>query len=84
MNAPAPDAPRMLFHVEEQEVTYWRTAVDAPNKEDAYTQITNGSGEGEVVGKTLVDRRVTNVHLVTDACIDMGCYDFDHEEREEL
>lgn len=87
MNTPSEqqsEPTRTLFHVEEQEVIYWRTAVDAVDKDAAYTQITNGSGEGEMVGKTLVDRRVTNVHPVTDACIDHGCYDFDHEEREEL
>jgi hypothetical protein len=81
--ATSPDA-SPLFHVEEQEVLYWRTAVDAPDKEAARTLVTNGSGTGEVVGKTLVSRLVTNVHQVTDHCADMGCYDFDHEEREGL
>lgn len=78
-----PDAPP-LFHIEEQEVLYWRSSVVAPNAEAARTLITNGSGEGQVMGKTIVDRRVTNVHLVTERCTALGCYDFDHEEREEL
>jgi hypothetical protein len=84
---PPPDQPpadRTLFHVEEQEVIYWRTAVESANAEDARAIVTGGSGDGEVVGKTLVSRLVTNVHPVTDGCVDRGCYDFDHEEREEL
>lgn len=76
----ATQPPRELFHVEEQEVIYWRSAVEAANKEDARTQITNGSGDGEVIGKTIADRRIANVHLVTDHCTRLGCYDFDAEE----
>ena len=79
-----PDAPLTLFHVEEQEVIYWRTAVDAVDKDAARDLITNGSGEGEIIGKTVADRRITNVHPVTDHCVNVGCYDVDHEEREEL
>lgn len=82
--ATAPDPPRTLFHVEEQQVIYWRTAVEAPNAEAARTLITNGSGEGEVVGKSLADQRITNVHPVTDGCSALGCYDMDHEERKDL
>lgn len=78
------DAAPTLFHVEEQEVLYWRTAVDAPDAETARATVTSGKGSGEVIGKSLVDRRVANVHPVTDTCVDRGCYDFDHEEREEL
>ncbi len=76
--------PLSLFHVEEQEVIYWRSAVQAKDKDAARDLITGGTGEGEVIGKTLVDRRIANVHPVTDRCADLGCYDFDHEEREEL
>jgi len=79
-----PDAPRTLFHVEEQEVIYWRTAVEAASAEDARAVVTGGSGDGEVVGKTVADRRVSNVHPVTDRCAEHGCYDIDHEEREGL
>lgn len=79
-----PDAPRILFHVEEQEVLYWRTAVEAANAEDARAVVTSGSGDGEVVGKSVADRRITNVHPVTDHCVERGCYDIDHEEREAL
>jgi hypothetical protein len=82
--AQQPDPTLMLFHVEEQEVIYWRTAVDAADKDAARDLITNGSGEGEVVGKSIVSRLITNVHPVTDGCLDLGCYDVDHEEREEL
>ena len=79
-----PSATRPLFHVEEQEVIYWRTAVEAADLNAARDLITNGSGEGEVIGKTLADRRVSNVHPVTDRCAEHGCYDFDNEEREEI
>lgn len=78
-----PDQPagvQTLYHVEEQEVRYWRSAVTAANAEDARATVTGGSGDGEVIGKTLVDRRVTNVHPVTDGCVTLGCYDFDSEE----
>lgn len=78
------NAPKVLFHVEEQEVIYWRSAVEATNAEDARAVVTGGSGDGEVIGKTVADRRVTNVHPVVDACVAHGCYDFDHEEREGL
>ena len=80
MSAPASDPPNVLFHVEEQEVIYWRTAVEAVDKEAARTLITNGSGEGELVGKTVADRRITTAHLVTDHCPALGCYDMDLEE----
>ena len=79
-----PSATPKLFHVEEQEVIYWRTAVQAKDKDEARDQITDGTSNSEVIGKTLVDRRISNVHPVTDRCADLGCYDFDHEEREEL
>lgn len=78
------DAPSALFHVEEQEVIYWRTAVDAPDAETARAAVTSGTGIGEVIGKSIADRRVSNVHPVTDSCLERGCYDIDHEEREEL
>jgi len=74
----------ILYHVEEQEVTYWRTAVDAPDAETARAAVTSGTGIGEVIGKTVADRRVCNVHPVTDRCVEHGCYDIDHEEREGL
>lgn len=87
LGAPLPhdqpqDAPLQLYHIEEQEVLYWRTAVQARNADDACAAITGGTGDGEVIGKTVADRRISNVHLVTDACVERGCYDFDHEERE--
>lgn len=74
------DAPATLFHVEEMETIYWRTAVDAPDAETARAAITSGRGIGEIIGKTIVDRRVSNVHPVTDRCMNIGCYDFDAEE----
>ncbi len=77
------DAPPVLFHVEEQEVLYWRSAVQATNAEAARDAVTNGSGDGEVIGKTVVSRLVSNVHPVSDGCVTRGCYDFDHEEKEE-
>lgn len=77
-------APLILFHVEEQEVMYWRSAVEAPDAETARAAITSGTGLGEIIGKTVAHRMVCNVHLVTDNCVKLGCYDFDSEEREAL
>ncbi len=72
-------APPVLFHVEEQEVILWCTAVQAQNAEAARDAITNGSG-GEIVGKTIASRLITNVHPAADRCVKLGCFDMDHEE----
>lgn len=75
------DAPATLFHVEEQETIYRRTAVDAPDAETARAAVTSGTGIGEMVGKTIADRRVSNVHPVTDHCTKLGCYDWDSDNE---
>ncbi len=69
-----------LFHVEEQEVILWRTAIQARNIEEARDAITSGSGDGEIVGKTIASRLISNVHPVVDLCSKLGCYDMDWEE----
>lgn len=61
------------FHVEEQEVFYWTYTIDAADKDAARTLV-DEQKKGEVVGRRLVSRLVTNVHEVTDKCTEHGCY----------
>jgi hypothetical protein len=69
-----------LFHVEEQEVYYRTYAIDAANK-DLARKLVDEKKQGEVVGDALVDRRVTNVHPVTDECAARGCHRRPSEEE---
>lgn len=62
------------FHVEEQEVIYWTSSIDATNKDAAHVLVIENRG-GEVVGCKSVSRLVTNVHPVTDKCAEHGCYE---------
>lgn len=68
-----------LFHVEEQEVIYWTSAIDAANKEDARTLVVENRG-GDIIGRKLVSRLVPTVHPVTDKCTERGCYQRTSEE----
>ncbi len=61
-----------IFHVEEQEVIYWTRAIDASDK-DAARVLVIEEGHGEVVGRRMVSRLVTNIHPLTDACDKLGC-----------
>ena len=70
---PDSDAPPTLFHVEEQEVIYWTSVIDAANKDIARMLIVERK-QGELVGHQLVSRLVTNVHPVGERCTEMGCY----------
>lgn len=67
------EAEPTLWHVEEQEVYYRTYAVDSARK-DIARKLVEEKNQGEVVGRKLVDKRVTNVHPVTDRCADQGCY----------
>lgn len=75
---PAEDTPTS-FHVEAQEVIYWTSTIDAPDKDAARILVIEKKC-GEVVGQKLVSRLVTNVHPVTDKCTKMGCYDKPSED----
>jgi hypothetical protein len=76
---PAEAAPT-LFHVEEQEVFYRTYVIDAANK-DLARKLVDEKKQGEVVGCKLADRRVTNVHPVTDECAGRGCHQQPSEEE---
>ncbi len=75
---PTENAPTS-FHVEEQEVIYWTSTVDAVDKDTARVLVVERK-HGEIVGQELVSRLVTNVHPVTDRCTEQGCYKKPSEE----
>lgn len=74
------EAAPTLFHVEVQEVFYWTYAIDAARKDLARTLVMEKK-RGEVVGRKLVSRLMTNVHPVTDNCTEIGCYQRPSEEE---
>lgn len=74
------DSDPAQFHVEEQEVIYWTSSIDAADKDAAHVLVIEKRG-GDVVGRKLVSRLVTNVHLVTDKCTKRGCYQRTSEEE---
>ena len=75
---PTEDTPT-TFHVEEQEVIYWTSAIDAFDKDEAHTLVVEKK-QGEIVGREFVSRLVTNVHPVTDKRTERGCYQKPSEE----
>jgi hypothetical protein len=64
-----------------QEVFYWTYAIDAADK-DLARKLVDERKQGEVVGRKLVSRLVTNVHPVTDRCTEQGCYQKPSEEEQ--
>ena len=80
MNTPPPaKAESVSFHVEEQEVIYYTSAIDASDTDAARILVVEAKS-GEVVGHQLVSRLVTNIHPVTDKCGEHGCYGKSSEE----
>ncbi len=75
----AQNTTRVPFHVEEQEVIYWTSTVDAFDKDEGRTLVSEKK-QGEIVGRAFVSRLVTNVHPVTDECTKRGCYQKPSEE----
>ncbi len=74
------DAAPTPFHVEVQEVFYWTHVIDADGTDSARTLVEEKK-QGEIVGRKLVSRLVTNVHPVTDKCTERGCYEQPSEEK---
>ncbi len=62
----------MLVHVEVQKVFYVTYRIEADTV-DAARELADKRRPGEVVGRKLMSRLVTNAHPITDACTVRGC-----------
>lgn len=62
----------MLHHVEVQKVFYFTYRLEAENEEVARA-LASKKYPGDVVGRKLLARNVTNAHPITDTCAVRGC-----------
>ncbi len=62
----------MLVHVEVQKVFYVTYRIEAEDA-DAARELASKKQPGEVVGRKIVSRIVTNAHPITDACAVRAC-----------
>ncbi len=62
----------MLVHVEVQKVFYFMYQIEAEDA-NAARELANQKCPGEVIGRKIVSRLVTNAHPIMGACDVRGC-----------